>query len=323
MDRLGSIDTNRTQSFLRVENASTVGFDGPGGFAIGAARLQSAVGGVGMTDPHLNEDAFMINVQMIDYEGEIFLNNQKLAFRRQPAGQTAFFDYRKNWRANLRSPFGCLNFHVDRRALGIALTNERPVEVDTLVAAPGEPVADQQLFGLALAMWPVFNLPNEPNRLFMEHLGWALCLHLADRYGMKGSSSRRARGGLAAWQERRAKELIEASLNGDISVEVLAIECGLSVAHFSRSFRKSVGMPPHQWLLTRRVEKAKQLLMDEVLPLSHIAVGCGFADQSHLSRVFRKFTGIPPLAWRKLNLQSRRGKPASATNRDEGATLEL
>lgn len=299
MDRQTDTGSNRSQTFLRVEDASSISFKGPGGFPMGVVRLRSTCG-VGMSDPHLTEDAFMINIQMVDYEGEIFLNGHKLAFRRQPSGHSAFFDYRKTWQANLRSAFACVNFHVDRRAFGIALMNELPIEVGNLDGIPGEPVEDRQLHRLAHAIWPIFDKPNEPNRLFMEHLGWALCSHVAQRYGVKERTSPQSRSGLAVWQERRARELIEASLDGDVSVEVLAEECGLSPAHFARSFKKSVGMPPHQWLLSRRVAKAKDMLRDESLSVSHIAVGCGFADQSHMSRVFRKFTGMPPKAWRQL-----------------------
>ncbi len=106
-----------------------------------------------------------------------------------------------------------------------------------------------------------------------------------------------------AWQERRAKELIEESLDGNVSLDVLAEECGLSRAHFSRSFRQSTGMPPHQWLLSRRVERAKDMLCGNGDAISDIAARCGFADQSHLSRVFRKFVGVSPLAWRKSHMQ--------------------
>ncbi len=244
----------------------------------------------------------MINVQMIEYHGEIFLEGRKLGFRRQPNAHTVIFDYRRNWRANLQSPFECVNFHVDRQAFGAVLSSETDMDVGTLQAAPGEAIADAQIYGLALAARAVLNRPGEANCLFLEHLGWALCLHLTNRYGLQEPQSRYSRGGLAGWQERRAKDIIEASLEGDVSVELLAAECGLSVAHFSRSFKKSVGVPPHQWLLGRRVERAKNMLRDEALPVSSVAVSCGFADQSHLSRVFRKFTGISPLAWRKLHV---------------------
>lgn len=302
MDRQTATYGNRSQAFLRVEDSARVSFSGPGGYPIGIARLRSREGGVGMSDPHLSEDAFMINVQMIDYAGDIFLNGRKLAFQRQPTGHAGFFDYRRNWRANLHSAFACVNFHVDRRAFGVALMNGERGEVESLDAAPGEPVDDRQLYRLAQAMWPIFDRPIEPSRLFMEQVGWALCAHVAQRYGIKDRTSRQSRSGLALWQERRAKELIEASLDGDLSVEMLAEECGLSVAHFARSFKQSVGMPPYRWLLSRRVEKAKDMLRDETLSVSQIAVGCGFADQSHMSRVFRKFTGIPPSAWRRLHV---------------------
>lgn len=291
--------TNRSQDFLRVEDAASVTFDGPGDHPIGVARLRSAGGGVGMSDPHLIEDAFLINVQLRRYEGDIYLEGRKLAFRTQLPGQTAFFDYRQTWRANLRTGFDCINFHIDRRALGFALTGERPADVEDLESVPGEPVGDQQIHGLALSVAPIFERPHEANRLFLEHVGWALCGHLAVRYGVTAAKPRPPQGGLAAWQERRAKALIEESLDGNLSLDVLARECGLSRAHFSRSFRQSIGMPPHQWLLSRRVERAKEMLRDDGNAISDIAARCGFADQSHLSRVFRKFAGASPLVWRK------------------------
>ncbi len=295
--------TNRSQNYLRVQDATSVAFDGPGDYPIGAVRLRSSSGGIGMTDPHLMEDAFLINTQLRDYGGDIYLEGRKLAFDRQGSGQTVFFDYRRNWRANLRTSFDCINFHIDRRALGLALTGEKPVDIDTLDSVPGEPKDDQQLYGLALSMGAVLERPHEANRLFMEHVGWALCGHLAARYGATSAKPRVSKGGLAGWQARRAKELIEESLDGDISLDILARECGLSRAHFSRAFRQSIGMPPHQWLLSRRIERAKGMLGESRKPIADIALCCGFADSGHLSRVFRKFAGVSPLLWRKSQMQ--------------------
>jgi AraC family transcriptional regulator len=113
-------------------------------------------------------------------------------------------------------------------------------------------------------------------------------VHAAGAYlGMRGKK-KPANGGLASWQEKRAKEMIEARLDGDISPAALAQECGLSVSHFARAFRRSTGMAPHQWLLQRRVAKAKQAMRETDAPLVEIAVSCGFADQSHFTRVFSK-----------------------------------
>jgi AraC family transcriptional regulator len=111
--------------------------------------------------------------------------------------------------------------------------------------------------------------------------------------------SPRVRGGLAPWQVRRAKEILSAHLDGGIPLQEVARECHLSMSHFSRQFRRTTGLPPHKWLLTRRIEVAKEKLDDRRLSLSDVAAACGFADQSHLTRVFTRMVGVTPGAWRR------------------------
>jgi AraC-like DNA-binding protein len=111
--------------------------------------------------------------------------------------------------------------------------------------------------------------------------------------------SRIASGRLAPWQERRAKEIISANLDG-VPLADVARECRLSTSHFQRAFRRTVGMAPHKWLLSRRIELAKEKLRDDRLPLSDVALECGFGDQSHLTRVFTRLVGTSPGAWRRL-----------------------
>ncbi|TCV95927.1 AraC-like DNA-binding protein [Luteibacter rhizovicinus] len=108
------------------------------------------------------------------------------------------------------------------------------------------------------------------------------------------------RGGLAAWQERRAIAYMEARLDESFSVADVAAECSLSVNHFSRAFRCSVGMPPHRWVLQRRIARARELLTGTALPLADVALACGFAEQSHFTRVFARSVGLPPGAWRRM-----------------------
>jgi AraC-like DNA-binding protein len=108
-----------------------------------------------------------------------------------------------------------------------------------------------------------------------------------------------ARGGLAPWQERRAKGLLDANLDGEIRLADVARACGLSFGYFAHAFKRSTGLAPHRWLLQRRVERAKDLLQRSDLPLAEIALTCGFADQSHLGRVFGRMVGTPPGAWRR------------------------
>ena len=88
-------------------------------------------------------------------------------------------------------------------------------------------------------------------------------------------------------------------LGGKLSLQQIAAEFDLSVSHFSRAFRISTGLPPHQWLLQQRVKAAKQLMTVRDLPLSEIAMSAGFANQSHFTRVFSAVVGVSPGAWRR------------------------
>src|SRR6185436_18144716 len=108
------------------------------------------------------------------------------------------------------------------------------------------------------------------------------------------------RGGLSSRHERRAKELLRQNLGGNITLDQLAAECGLSIRHFARAFRESTGVPPHRWLLLQRVEQAKELLRRSAQPLVDIALACGFADQSHFTRVFTAVMGASPGNWRRM-----------------------
>jgi AraC-like DNA-binding protein len=101
-----------------------------------------------------------------------------------------------------------------------------------------------------------------------------------------------SRGGLPPRLTHRICEYIESHLEEKVTIVALAAMAGLSVHHFVRAFRQSVGLPPHSYLLQRRLEQVERMLRDTELPLSEIAVSAGFSDQSHLARHFRRLTGM-------------------------------
>ena len=105
---------------------------------------------------------------------------------------------------------------------------------------------------------------------------------------------------MAAWQVSRAKDVIAENLSGRVSMTHIAYECGMSPSHFSRAFKRATGIPPHQWLLHRRVQVAKVLLRQLHMSVADVAVASGFSDQSHLVRVFRRIEGLTPHAWKLL-----------------------
>jgi len=106
------------------------------------------------------------------------------------------------------------------------------------------------------------------------------------------------RGGLAPRLVQRLREYIELRLGESISLNEMAESAGLSVFHFTRAFGQSFGMPPHRYLLHRRISQAQRLLRETDLSLSEIALSTGFSDQSHFARHFRRVTGLTPTAAR-------------------------
>jgi len=109
-----------------------------------------------------------------------------------------------------------------------------------------------------------------------------------------------SRGGLSPTMRHRVCDFIESHISEKISLDALSTMAGLSPHHFARAFQQSLGMPPHRYLLRRRLEHVEQMLRDTQLPLSHIALAVGFSDQSHLNRHFRRLTGMSPSLARGL-----------------------
>jgi AraC family transcriptional regulator len=110
-------------------------------------------------------------------------------------------------------------------------------------------------------------------------------------------------GGLARWQTRWALAHIEANLESKLEVEALAALVSFSKSHFSRAFKRTLGLPPMAYVMLRRIERAKVLMTSTSQQLTEIALICGFADQSHLNRTFRRIIGESPGRWRRTNVE--------------------
>ena len=91
---------------------------------------------------------------------------------------------------------------------------------------------------------------------------------------------------------------IEQRLAEPLSIGQLAAQCALSPYHFARMFRESFGVPPHQYLLARRLARARDLLRNSSLPLGEVALACGFASASHFTNRFKQNLGGTPGEYR-------------------------
>jgi transcriptional regulator GlxA family with amidase domain len=108
---------------------------------------------------------------------------------------------------------------------------------------------------------------------------------------------RRRATGLAPWQVAKVVTYVEAHLTDKFSIDEMARLTGLSTSHFCRGFKVHFAESPHTYLMRRRIERAKDLMLGTSEPLCQIALSSGFCDQGHLSRLFRRFVGETPSAW--------------------------
>jgi AraC-like DNA-binding protein len=112
--------------------------------------------------------------------------------------------------------------------------------------------------------------------------------------GQEAGLRQSTRGGLAPGVLRRVRSHIEDHLATGADLLSLAQLAGVSCCHFSRAFKRSMGMPAHHYLITRRISAAIALIRDTDRALSDISLEVGFADQSHFSRTFVQLTGLTP-----------------------------
>ena len=136
-------------------------------------------------------------------------------------------------------------------------------------------------------------------RLYTESLATALVVHLFRSYGVSPHKSPRMIGGLAPLQLRRVMDYIEARLDHDLGLAELAALAELSTHHFGQAFKASMGMPPHRYLIERRIHRAKELLIGGNRSIAEIAVGVGFSSQSHMTFNFRKLVTTTPARYRR------------------------
>jgi AraC family transcriptional regulator len=176
---------------------------------------------------------------------------------------------------------------------------DRIVELDVKAGvAAGDPI----VLHLGNCLMPAIERHAEANNQFVDRVTAALNIHFARVYGGMHLPRPFVSGGLTPYQLRLARDMINANLDGELSLEKIARACKLSVSHFARAFTRSTGVSPHRWLMQRRVDAAKDMLLTTGGSLVEISLKCGFSDQSHFTRVFAEATGETPGRWRRIQL---------------------
>ena len=138
---------------------------------------------------------------------------------------------------------------------------------------------------------------------FADNIGFALAVHLVACFGSgdSGETSVPATTPLPGWRLKRVLDYIEAYLRDDLSLEVLSAVVGLSRMHFGAQFREATGMPPHRYVVNRRVAASCALLRDTEDSIEEVARRSGFKSDTHFIKVFRRIVGVSPGTWRRAN----------------------
>ena len=131
-------------------------------------------------------------------------------------------------------------------------------------------------------------------RLAAESLANVLAVHLI-RHVLAPRRPGGRDGALPRGRLRAVIEYVEEHLDACPTLEQIAAVAHLSPYHFARQFKGATGLPPHQYVIARRVERAKQLLQGGGdVSLAEVAVHAGFSDQSHFCHHFKRLVGVTP-----------------------------
>jgi len=293
---------SRLGEAFRVEDAPTLVAKALHKSTMAVTELSCDQRNFGKTAPIPLEDAYLVALQLRACpDHDLYFDGRLTRPENYTEGVTSIYDLRRDPVADIRDPYHCLMFYLPRTALDQMAYEAGVQAIGDLRHRPGISIDDPVVRHLLSALLPAMQKPHEAHTLFLDYVALALTAHIASAYGSMDPAVGIPRGGLAPWQERRAKELMSASLQEEIPLSLLANECGLSVRHFARAFRVSTGLPPHRWLLRHRVDHARTLIKSRALSLADVAAFCGFADQSHFTRVFRAIVGVSPGTWRRMN----------------------
>jgi AraC family transcriptional regulator len=171
---------------------------------------------------------------------------------------------------------------------------------DNFQLLPTQNFFDPLLRHLVMELRSEVQSPHPLGNLFAESVAHLLMLHLLRRYSTAVIISKSRRTLLSLIQQRTIETYIDDHLAETITLDALARAIHVSVPHFERMFRAAYHRPPYQYVLERRIERAKSLLKDRTLSIYEVARLCGFANQSHFTRHFTRLVNISPAQFASL-----------------------
>jgi AraC family transcriptional regulator len=161
-------------------------------------------------------------------------------------------------------------------------------------------IRDAQLENICWALKAEMESNYPSGRLYTDSLAVSVASRLISTYSSIAQRQTAQSGGLGGRRLKQTLAFIEDHLSEELSLSRIASIAGISASHFKTLFRESAGVPVHQYVIQRRIERAKDMLMQGKLSIAEIALATGFSHQSHLARHMRRSVGLSPRAMRRL-----------------------
>jgi AraC family transcriptional regulator len=267
---------------------------------IAVTRLVSKVGLPERTASIPSEKAFVVSIHLTpasDRGCDIWVDDKYSRIPVWPSGGVGIYDLESNPRTRNAGPVDWVHYHIPRSTLDAFADDVGRPRIESLRCRYG--TLDAVLHQMTHLVLPSLQDPHRFCELFLDYFRLLFCAHIARTYAPSFEVIKRFSGGLAPWQKRRVTELFREHLDGTLRLTTLADECGLSVSHFARSFRRTFGTSAHRYLIFQRVEMAKTLLSTSDRSLSEVALEAGFSDQAAFSRTFKALVGTSPGQWKR------------------------
>ncbi len=215
-------------------------------------------------------------------QGDLFL---------RPGGRAP---YELRWQAISSQPVQTLVLQLHTDIVSRTVQELAGAATGQVTVAENIGFQDPLLMQICLALWHDLKRHAPAQTLYLQSIAQLLAVHLL-RGGSPAVENSQA---LTRQQMRHVTDFIQVHLDQDLSLEQLAQQAGLSPYYFSRLFRQTTGESPHQFVLGRRIEFARQLLTETDASLAQVALQSGFASQGHLSSVFKRRLGLTLRAYR-------------------------
>ncbi len=242
-----------------------------------------------VSDHHL----LLLNLRGNSERGDYFLDNRRAGFVARKPGAILFIPAGCSWHGWEIGASTAAYLSIMVHPAQLTSLTTPPITLPTL--SPDLGFEDQVIMNAARGIGAEICERNSLSGMLVEAYVATIFVQMMRR---QERFQNFFKGGLAAADLSRVVQKIEEGLAENVTLSQLAAVAGLSVPHFCRAFKRSFGCPPYEFIIRRRIERAKEHLRHSEMTITDIALACGFSTSSHFANSFRRQVGTTPQMYR-------------------------